>query len=512
MKGAAPRAIEASPQPPKGRKSGGLDGFLRGVDLRKILARVGRRPTAAPIVRGEKGSGAPSLARRLVMLAAVWSLAVIGVTGLAQTYLFHQEVVSRFDEDLSDIADGLYAGSTVDDQGQVIAPPITDSRANRAYSGKYWEIAEPGPDGKPHVLQPSRSLWDSELQGPPEGTKALQATPDKPTYYDTVGPVKEPLRAVAMLELLPGRQAPVIFMAAENRTALEADSRRFALETAAVLVLLGLGLVLGVFIQVRVGLQPLFALRREVAAVRTGKAERVVSPYPSELQPLAEELNALVAHDQEVVERQRTHVGNLAHALKTPLSVMLSEAERHSGPLSVVVVDQAQLMREQVDHHLRRARAAARTQGFRERTPLEPVMEELAITLERIFRARDVEIDWRAPEDLVFPGERQDLLEIIGNVMENACKYGGGRVRAVARPAGPGRMMITVSDNGAGLPEADRAEVLKRGQRLDESAPGSGLGLSIVDELARAYGGSIQLGLSSLGGLEVTIELPQAEN
>jgi signal transduction histidine kinase len=191
---------------------------------------------------------------------------------------------------------------------------------------------------------------------------------------------------------------------------------------------------------------------------------------------------------------------------------MLSEAERHSGPLAPVVVHQAQLMREQVDHHLRRARAAARTQGFRERTPLEPVMEELAITLERIFRAQNVEIDWRAPEDLVFPGERQDLLEIIGNVMENACKYGGGRVRATAAPEGATRMIITISDNGAGLSEAERTEVVKRGERLDESAPGSGLGLSIVDELARAYGGAISLDRSGLGGLEVKIELPRAEN
>jgi signal transduction histidine kinase len=462
--------------------------------------------------RAGRPPAVPSLARRLVLLAAIWSLAVLGVTGLAQISLFHQEVISRFDDDLSDMADGLYANTSIDDQGQVDAPPLTDSRTTRAYSGKYWQIAQAAPDGRLQWLQRSRSLWDSALGGPADGAKALEAAPGKRLFYDTTGPVKEPLRAVAMEGILPGRAAPVIFMAAEDSTALESDSRRFALETTAVLCLLGLGLILGVFIQVRVGLQPLFALRREVAAVRTGKAERVGATYPSELQPLAEELNALVAHDQEVVERQRTHVGNLAHALKTPLSVMLSEAEGRPGELSRVVTHQAQLMRDQVDHHLRRARAAARTQGFRERTPLEPVLDELAITLERIFQDRAVEIDWRSPEDLVFPGERQDLLEIVGNVLENACKYGGGRVRAAASPVGRDRMTITVSDNGPGLSPADRAEVLKRGERLDETAPGSGLGLSIVDELARAYGGSIALGQSSLGGLEVVIDLPRTEN
>ncbi|HEY2659378.1 MAG TPA: sensor histidine kinase [Caulobacteraceae bacterium] len=445
------------------------------------------------------------------MLAAVWSLAVLIVTGLAQTALFRQEAISRFDDDLADVANGLYAGSTINDQGQVDAPPLTDSRATRAYSGKYWQISEPGSDGKLHAAQRSRSLWDSELKGPDDGLAALQAKAGQPLYYNTIGPVKEPLRAVALLARLPGRPAPVVFMAAEDRTPYETDSRRFAIETAGVLIVLGVGLVLVVFIQVRVGLQPLFALRREVADVRTGKAERVGGAYPSELQPLAEELNALVEHDQEVVERQRTHVGNLAHALKTPLSVMLAETEVQKGPLADLVTHQAQLMRQQVDHHLRRARAAARTQGLRERTPVEPVMDELAVTLERIFSDKDVEIDWRAPEDLVFPGERQDLLEIVGNVIENACKYGGGRVRAIAAGAGPGRMTVTVEDNGPGLSEADRIAVLKRGERLDESAPGSGLGLSIVDELARAYGGSVSLSTSILGGLKVLVELPRAE-
>jgi signal transduction histidine kinase len=252
-------------------------------------------------------------------------------------------------------------------------------------------------------------------------------------------------------------------------------------------------------------------LQREVAAVRTGKADRVENEYPSELEPLAQELNALVAHDQEVVERQRTHVGNLAHALKTPLSVMLAESERRPGPLAEVVDRQAEVMRNQVDHHLRRARAAARGQGARERTAVEPILDELAHTLERIFRDKGVEIDWRCDvENLAFQGERQDLMEMVGNLLENACKYGGGRVRAVAEPSG-NRLLLVIEDNGRGLPEDRREEVLRRGARLDESAPGSGLGLSIVDELARAYGGSVMLTGSTSSGLRAVLELPLAE-
>jgi signal transduction histidine kinase len=319
------------------------------------------------------------------------------------------------------------------------------------------------------------------------------------------------LRTAALLARLPGRSQPVIFMTAEDLTPVETSAKRFALETVVSLIVLGVGLILLVFIQVRVGLGPLFALQREVAAVRTGKAERLEGDYPSELEPLAAELNALVAHDQEVVERQRTHVGNLAHALKTPLSVMLAEAERHRGPLAEVVSRQADAMRDHVDHHLRRARAAARSQAPGERTAVAPVLEELAHALERIFRDKAVTIDWRCPDDLYFQGERQDLLEILGNVLENACKFAKGRVRAEAHVAAAGRLSVAIDDDGPGLPSERRAEVFKRGERLDETAPGSGLGLSIVDELARAYGGSAALGDSSLGGLSVVLDLPMAE-
>jgi signal transduction histidine kinase len=454
----------------------------------------------------------PSLARRLVLLAAMWSVAVLLVTGVALSALFQHEAVERFDQGLMDTVDGLYAGSSIDDQGLVDAPPLTDSRATRAYSGKYWQIAEIA-DGKVRALTNgrSRSLWDSALNPPPDGAASLQAHPGQPVFYNTIGPVGEPLRAAALLTYLRPRVQPVIFMAAEDRTPVDEASRGFAAVTAGALVALGLGLVLAVFIQVRVGLQPLFALRREVADVRTGKAERVAGAYPSELKPLADELNALVAHDQEVMERQRTHVGNLAHALKTPLSVMLAEAERQPGALAEVVSRQADLMRGQVDHHLRRARAAARSQGARERTEVAPVLDELAHALERIFRDRGVEIDWRCDDDLVFQGERQDLMEIVGNVLENACKYGDDQVRAVAEPSRPGWLRLTVDDNGAGLPPERRQEVIKRGARLDESAPGSGLGLAIVDDLARAYGGSISLDDSPLGGLRVGVDLPRAE-
>jgi signal transduction histidine kinase len=205
-------------------------------------------------------------------------------------------------------------------------------------------------------------------------------------------------------------------------------------------------------------------------------------------------------------------VGNLAHALKTPISVMLTEAAQRPGPLAEVVGRQAEAMRQQVDHHLRRARAAARAQGGQgERTSVAEVLDELSRTLTRIFRDKGVEIDWDAPDDLWFLGERQDLMEIAGNAIENACKWGKSRVRVRAEAISPERLTLTVEDDGAGLPEGRRDEVLRRGARLDESAPGSGLGLSIIDELSRAYGGALRLKDSALGGLRVETDLPRAD-
>lgn len=453
----------------------------------------------------------PSLVRRLVILAAGWSLAVLLVSAIVLAMLFQQAAIRRFDQGLSELIDNLTAGTTIADKGEVIAPALTDLRALRAFSGKYWQIAEPVAGGKLRVLVRSRSLWDSELKAPADIVARLNAEPGRPVSYDTRGPLNEPLRAMSTQAKLPNRAAPVIFMAAEDRSPVDHDVRGFITATAVAFLLLGVGMIAAVVIQVRVGLNPLFALRREVASVRRGKAERVQRTYPTELSPLAEELNALMAHNQEVVERQRTHVGNLAHALKTPLSVMLTEARQTGGPLADIVEAQAEAMRLQVDHHLRRARAAARTQGSGERTSVADVLDELSRTLERIFLDKGVEIDWDAEDDLYFLGERQDLLELAGNAMENAGKWCTGRVRVRAIPSSAERLKLTIEDDGPGLTAEQRDEVVQRGARLDETAPGSGLGLSIVDELARAYGGSLTLGQARLGGLLVELELPRAE-
>lgn len=457
------------------------------------------------------GLARPSLARRLTILAVGWSFAALVIAAVVLALLFQQAALRRFDAGLSDLIDNLISGSTIE-AGEVVAPALTDQRALRAYSGRYWDIAEPAAGGGVRSLVPSRSLWDSSLNIPSDLPKRLKANPRRPIAFDAPGvQAGERLRVVARWTSLPGRDAPLVFIAAEDRRPIDREVRNFFTTTAVAFALLGLGLIAAVIIQVQVGLQPLRSLRHEVANVRRGKADRLNADYPSELRPLTDELNALVAHNQETVERQRTHVGNLAHALKTPISVMITEASQRPGPLAEVVTRQADVMRQQVDHHLRRARAAARSQGQGERTSVAEVLDELARTLERIFRDKGVEIDWDADDDLVFLGERQDFMEIAGNAMENAGKFGRRKVRVRAVASGPERFRLTVEDDGAGLPPDRRDEVIRRGARLDETAPGSGLGLSIVDELARAYRGGLTLGDSPLGGLLVAVDLPRGE-
>ena len=446
-------------------------------------------------------------------LAAAWCLLALIVTGVSLTTIAGRAAVGRYDRALSQDADDLYAGLNVGPGGALFAPAITDARATRPYSGKYWQVAAVGSDGRVHALPDarSRSLWDADdLSAPASAVRRLQEAPTGRVFFDESGPRGQHLRITAMRRSLPGRADPVVIMTALDRGAIDADMRQFAVVTAAMLLVLGLFLISAVVLQVRVGLRPLFAMQRDVASVRRGGQLRLAGDYPTEIAPLAAELNALLDHNAEVVERQRTHVGNLAHALKTPISVMLSEAEGRPGPLAEVVERQAGLMRAQVEHHLRRARASARFPGSGERTPVAPLLEELARTLDRIYGGRGVDIDADADADLAFLGERQDLLEMAGNLLENACKYCRSEVRARAAPVTEGAWRLVVEDDGPGLEPHERDAALKRGQRLDEREPGSGLGLSIVDELSRAYGGALRLERSDLGGLSAELTLPRA--
>ena len=451
-----------------------------------------------------------SLTRRLIWLASAWIVLALVLTGWALTTQYQESALRRLGNVLSATIDEVVVASNAGPDGLVIAE-IKDAATLRPLSGEYWAVAEPAPGDRLRILARSPSLAGSDLSVPPELPPRLVSASGQIISYNAVGPRGEPLRVAASMKQLPGRSEPLVFMAGVDRSNIDNDTRQFATFTWTSLLILGVGLVIAVFLQVQIGLRPLFSLRNEIADVRKGRAARIARSYPVEIQPLAEQVNRLLDHNQETVERQRTHVGNLAHALKTPLSVMLAEAGSQTGVLPDMVRKQTEVMKAQVDHHLRRARAAARAQSLGERTPIAEVLDEMAVMLERVFKAKGVEIDWRAPDDLGFRGERQDLQEILGNLIENACKWAKRRVRISAGPTGLGQMVVVVEDDGPGLPADQREAALERGARMDETTPGSGLGLSIVVELTRAYGGRVTLADSDLGGLKVLLELPAAE-
>lgn len=462
------------------------------------------------------GRPGQSLTRRLIWLASTWILLALVIAALALTHAFQESALRRLGNMLNETIDEIVVAASRTPPGEAVSQ-IQDARTLRLLSGKYWQILEVHPDGRLTPMARSTSLWNYNLNLPADLPKRLEQSFGDVITFNTDGPKDEPkkpepLRVAATMKTIPRHDNPVVFLAAIDRSEVDADTRQFATLTWIALLVMGAGLVSAVFIQVRFGLRPLFELRNEIAAVRKGRAARIVRSYPLEIQPLAEQVNRLLDHNQEVVDRQRTHVGNLAHALKTPISVMLAEAGTTEGDLPELVRRQTKVMQGQVDHHLRRARAAARAaHGLGEKTPVPEVLDELAVMIEQVFRSKDVEIDWRAPDELAFLGERQDLQEILGNLIENAAKFSRRRVRVSAGASGLGQMVVVVEDDGPGLPADQRDEVMKRGSRLDESAPGSGLGLSIVDDLTRAYGGRLTLNDSDMGGLKAVLELPAAE-
>jgi signal transduction histidine kinase len=312
-----------------------------------------------------------------------------------------------------------------------------------------------------------------------------------------------------------GADGKFLVSVAGDDTEIFDETRSFDYYLGGTFTALGIVLLLTTVFQVRFGLAPLKRISESIADIRSGRAERLEGEFPVEIAPLARETNALIDANREIVERARTHVGNLAHAIKTPLSVIVNEAGAHpADPFAAKVMEQADVMRDQVAHHLERARIAARVSVVATVTEVAPAIEALRRTMEKIHRGRGIVVEAEADPSAKFRGERQDLEEMVGNLVDNACKWAASRVFIevlVEAPhqasAGP-RLHIIVDDDGRGLSEAERTQVSRRGQRLDESKPGSGLGLSIVTELAALYGGSLSLGRAPTGGLRAELVLP----
>jgi signal transduction histidine kinase len=307
----------------------------------------------------------------------------------------------------------------------------------------------------------------------------------------------------------PGQHAQkFLLMAAADAQLMTAPLERLNSTLWIALGMLALGLVFAAIVQVAIGLAPLRRLRAALSAVRNGETQQLNGDFPSEIHPLVAEFNAVLAHNTEVVTRARTHAGNLAHALKTPLSVLANAANGKSGEFAALVTELVDTARRQVDYHLTRARAAAAIRMAGTHTLLAPVVEGLVRVMRRVHADRKLNLVVHPLADsLVFRGEEQDLHEMLGNMLDNACKWARQCIELRAFPD-QDKLVITLDDDGPGITATRRDTMIHRGVRLDETVPGSGLGLAIVDDLVRLYGGQVELADSPLGGLRVILTLP----
>ncbi len=444
-----------------------------------------------------------SLAVRLVITAAIWSAIALAIAGVVLTELYRSSLIRSFDARIGVYQKtlvGAVAGTPAD---QVPEPgSLGEPRFLLPLTGWYWMVLDAASGS---VVTASRSLFGEvlDLPVPPEdGTVAA-------SYIK--GPADKQLRLVVQRVQLTGDRRYVIAVTG-NPDELNAEISGFRLRVFMTLAVFAGGLLLATVLQVRFGLKPLEEMRASLAAIREGRATRLEAELPDEIAPLGAELNALIETNVAIVERARAHVGNLAHALKTPLSVMLNEARQEDGPLAAKVVEQVGLMRAQVDWYLDRARMAAERRVVASTADVMRSVESLERLLRRSYLDRDLDIEVAGDPDLKARIDRRDLDELVGNLMDNAAKFGRGRIRVVVAredPADRPMVTITVDDDGPGLPEDKYADVIGRGRRLDETIPGSGLGLSIVDEVIEAYAGRLILAGSDLGGLSVTVQLPQ---
>ena len=459
-----------------------------------------------------------SLRVRLLAVTLAGVAVAMVLAGLVLSGLFREHVQQQFQAALQLQLDQITARLEFDAQGQpvIAAEALSDPRWLKPYSGLYWQVDAMAPDGRERagVLR-SRSLWDTSL--------ALQvdALADGTVHvHEMTGPQGVPLLVLERTVRAEGvHAARWRLIVAADLQGTRAATARFTGVLGLSLAVLLLLLVAAAWAQVAVGLKPLQALQRAVQDVQEARASQLQGSFPAEVQPLVDDFNAVLRRHGEVVERARTQAGNLAHALKTPLTVLENAARTQpstDGPeLAALVREQVVVARRHIDWHLARSRVSASARLPGQRTPLQPVVDGLVRVMNKVHADRllDISVESSAVP-LFFAGEAQDLQEMLGNLLDNACKWAQAAVRLQMQllPAGSGaaqpQLVVAVEDDGPGIDAAQRDQALERGVRLDETVPGTGLGLAIVQDLAALYGGRLDLEPAGLGGLRATLTLP----
>ena len=437
-----------------------------------------------------------SLTRRMIVVAAFWITALLLMGGFALVRVLSASIVQNFDDQLKYVLNAMIAASEIGPDGEVrFNRPPADQRFIEPYSGVYFQVSGQGAD-----TFPSRSLWDRRLQVQDRHQDVNVHTYDSDEFDG------EPLRISERDVILPGSKVRWRFQVAQSREMIDTQIKQLRSTLFWSFFALGIGLLILAALQTFYGLWPLRRVRQDVAAIRSGAKTRITEDFPNEVRPLTDEINQLLAHSEEQAEEARRHAGNLAHALKTPLTVITNAATADAPDLAETVCREAIVMRRQVDHHLARARAIGRRASAHARATVWESLESVQRAVDRLHE--NVTVDIAGDKKAQVRVERQDLDEMLGNLVENAAKYGGGRVFVTVEPQ-DGMIDVLVEDDGKGIPQQQREAIFQRGARLDTDKPGTGLGLAIVRDVAEIYGGKITLEESEdLGGLLARLSLP----
>ncbi|MBZ9674813.1 histidine kinase [Mesorhizobium sp. ES1-1] len=445
-----------------------------------------------------------SLTFRVIAFSTVWAILTLIVIFTLITTLYRQASERGFDSLLSAHLFNLIGSIGISDSGALTgAPDLGDLRFSEPASGWYWAVepASEGVHGNLHSSSMTKTIPSPSVAAVPFNASFQRS-------YAAEGIDGERLEVFESEFVLDAKNRAARFRVMGNQSELEQEVASFQRRLLTYLGLFGIGMIAINAIAILLGLQPLRRVRNALAMVREGTAQRLDGHFPAEIEPLANETNALIENNRRIVERSRTQVGNLAHSLKTPLAVLLNEGRALGGAKGQLIAEQAASMQKQVEHYLQRARVAAQRDSVVYRTPVTPLVQRMIRVLQKLNPRTDLSLKLPATE-IVFAGEREDLEELLGNLLENAMKWARSAVSVWVMPltGKDGLFEIGIEDDGPGIPEDKAREALKRGKRLDETKPGSGLGLAIVADLVNEYGGVLALERSDMGGLKAVVRL-----
>ena len=438
------------------------------------------------------------------MSATIWIILTLLAAGFLLSDLNKKSNFAAFDDRLNLLLETLIGASRVDSSDNItVVSPIGDPRFFQPYSGWYWQI-----DNDSQTISRSRSMWDQVF------TSDKRLIGGRSQFINNVGDdsqvrviEKKKLHIVERRISFPGISTPVVFLVSGDTQEYEDNIKQFDNTLSITLTVLGVGLMIAVYLQVNYGLLPLNRIKKALFEIRNGDEKKLKDQYPMEVQPLATEINDLLDHNEKIVDRAKTHVGNLAHVLKTPLAVISNEVNENNGVLS----NQILVMKKHIDRYLKKAHLDSVGKATKEKINIIKLSKKMLNIFIKLYPEKKINFRHEIKEAFVF-SSLEDLEEVIGNLIENACKFGKENIIIEIISKDENKLIFSVSDDGLGLAKHEMERVFARGFRLDEQKPGTGLGLNIVKDIVETYyKGKVLLKKSKkLGGLEVSIQLPMS--